>query len=297
MCKTSLSGRRFRTSRIRLSIRRGSTGFPSLLRLAPCQTEEDGWTDVCGWQEGERKTPTAVLIIPDEKVLVVISLSQQVLESPNDIMREDLDSCWSCRSGFTFEISIPKGLVPRKIVAVLPSIQGNLLWRETTEARVKLLNSHAIRPEGGHAHGGDLLSKVVVVQRLKTYKPIGKEVPNLIRRGATEAVHYVILDHKVLGKVRSSSERAMGQTSSQAALEVDNVGTSSGTYHARMIKAMSGVATSDNRVIRLWRREIRQVGHHADDIRIWKPCKIHVSHHFRRWSSSVKYHTYQSCKE
>ena len=54
----------------------------------------------------------------------------------------------------------------RKIVAVLPSIQGNLFRRETTETRVKLLNSHAIRPEGGHLHGGNVLAKVVVVQRL-----------------------------------------------------------------------------------------------------------------------------------
>ena len=156
----------------KVGIRRSSTGFPSLLRLAPCQTEEDGSTDVCGWQEGERKMPTAVLIIPDKKVLVVISLSQQMLESPNDIMREDMRSCWSCWSGFTFEISIPKGLVPRKIVAVLLSIR-NLLRRETTEARVKLLHSHAIRPEGGQTHGGDLLAKVIVVQRLQACEPIG----------------------------------------------------------------------------------------------------------------------------
>ena len=40
----------------KVGVRRGSTRFPSLIRLAPCQTEEDGRADVCGWQEGERKT-------------------------------------------------------------------------------------------------------------------------------------------------------------------------------------------------------------------------------------------------
>ena len=121
----------------KVSIRRGSTRFPSLIRLAPCQTEEDGRIDVCGWQEGEWKTPTPMLIIPNEKVAVVISLSQQMLESPNDIMHEGLLSCWSCRSGFTFKISVtvPKRLVPWKVVTVLPSIQRNLLSRETTESR------------------------------------------------------------------------------------------------------------------------------------------------------------------
>ena len=186
-----------------VGIRRGSTRFPSLIRLAPCQTEEDGGTDVCGWQEGERKTPAAMLIIPDEKVSVVISLSQQMLESPNNIMCEDLLSCWSCRRGFTFEISMPKRHGPMEGRDGFPSIQGNLLWRETTESLVKLLRTHVARPEGGQAHDGDVLSKVIVVQWLKACKPVGKEVPNLVRRGSTDAVHYALLHHRVLGKVRA----------------------------------------------------------------------------------------------
>ena len=80
-------------------------------------------------------------------------------------------------------------------MAILPSIQGNFLRRETTEARVKL---SAIRPEGGHLHGGNVLAKEVVVQRLQACEPIGKEVPYLIRLGPTYAIHYVILDNEVL---------------------------------------------------------------------------------------------------
>ena len=125
--------------------------------------------------EGERKTPTAVLNIPDEEVLVVISLSQQMLESPCDVMREDMRSCWSCwvasqsryRSG-SFQARSWQFCHPSKEI---------FLRRETTEARVKLLNSHAIRPEGGQLHGGNVLAKVVVLQRFQACEPIGKEVP------------------------------------------------------------------------------------------------------------------------
>ena len=88
-------------------------------------------------------------------------------------------------------------------MTVLPSIQGNLLSRETTDSRVKLLRSHAIRPEGGHAHHGDVISKVVVVHWLKACKAVCHEVPNLIRHDSMEAEHYAFLHHNVLWKVRA----------------------------------------------------------------------------------------------
>ena len=87
---TSLSGRRLRTSRIRLAYGGVALVFHpcSVLRHVKLK-KTGGLIDVAG-KKGERKTPTAVLIIPDEEVLVVISLSQQMLESPYDVMREDL---------------------------------------------------------------------------------------------------------------------------------------------------------------------------------------------------------------
>ena len=85
------------------------------------------WADVCSRKEGERKTPTAMLIIPDEKVAVIISLSQQMLESSNNIMHEDLLSSGSDRRSVAIKIMKPKRLIPWKVVTVLPSIQGNLL--------------------------------------------------------------------------------------------------------------------------------------------------------------------------
>ena len=92
-------------------------------------------------------------------------------------------------------------------MAVLPAIQGNLLWRETTEARVKLLHSHAIRPEGGHLHGGNLLAEVVV-ERLQTCERFDKEVPDRVGRKSMRTKHYVILDHQitriVLGSIHGS---------------------------------------------------------------------------------------------
>ena len=186
-----------------IGVRRGSTRFPSLIRLASCTTEEDRQADLCSRKEGERKTPTAMLIIPDEKVAVIISLSQQMLESPNHIMHENLLSSRSNRRGVAIKSVRPKRLIPWKIVTVLPSIQGNLLSRETTNSRVKLLRCHAIRPEGGHAHHGDVVSKVVVVHWLKACIAVSHEVPNLIGRDAMVAKHDAFLHDKVLWKVRA----------------------------------------------------------------------------------------------
>ena len=86
-------------------------------------------------------------------------------------------------------------------MTILPSIQGNHLRRETTETGVKLLHRHAIRPESGHPHDVNLLGKVVVLQRLKTCKSVGQEVPKLVRLDPSRAVDYVILDNKVLREV------------------------------------------------------------------------------------------------
>ena len=88
-------------------------------------------------------------------------------------------------------------------MTVLPSIQGNLLSRDTANSRVKLLRSHAVRPEGGHANHGDVASKVVVVHWLKACKAVCHEVPNLVRRHGTVAEHYALLHHNVLWKVRA----------------------------------------------------------------------------------------------
>ena len=67
----------------KIGIRWASIRFPSLISLALCQAEKDGWTDICAWKEGERKSPTSMLIIPNKEVAVVVSLSQQMLKSPN----------------------------------------------------------------------------------------------------------------------------------------------------------------------------------------------------------------------
>ena len=86
-----------------ICVRRCCTSFPSLLRLTPSAAEENGWTNICAWKKCKWKTPTAMLIISDEKVAVVICLGQQMLESPNDIMHEDLMSSGSNRRGVTIK--------------------------------------------------------------------------------------------------------------------------------------------------------------------------------------------------
>ena len=120
------------TNQIR--IRRGCAGFPSLIRLTPSAAEKDGWANICSWKKCEWKTPTAMLIIPDEKVAVVVCLGQQMLESPNHIVHEDLLSSRSNKRVITSKSVRPKRLFPWKVVTVLPSIQGNLLSRETTNS-------------------------------------------------------------------------------------------------------------------------------------------------------------------
>ena len=74
-------------------------------------------------------------------------------------------------------------------MTVLPSIQGSLLSCETTNSCVKLLWCHALRPECGHAHHRNVVSKVVVVHWLKACVAVRHEVPNLIGR------HRVIAEH------------------------------------------------------------------------------------------------------
>ena len=149
-----------------ISIRRCCASFPSLIRLTPSAAEKDGWTNICSWKKCKWKTPTAMLIIPDEKVAVVICLGQQMLESPNDIMHEDLLSSGSNRRGVTIKSVRPKRLFPWKVVTVLPSIQGNLLSRDATNSCMELLRCHALRPECGHTNHRSLTSKVVVLHRL-----------------------------------------------------------------------------------------------------------------------------------
>ena len=86
---------------------------------------------------------------------------------------------------------------------------------------MKLLNSHAIRPEGGHLHGGNVLAKVVVVQWLQSCEPIGKEVPYLIRRGPSTC-H--TLRHswmtRLRGLVLALRDQSMDQTCSQVVVEL-----------------------------------------------------------------------------
>ena len=55
---------------------------------------------------------------------------------------------------------------------------------------MELFCCHAIRPEGGHAHHGDVASKVVVVHWVKACVAVGHEVPNLT--GLTVSVDLAI---------------------------------------------------------------------------------------------------------
>ena len=114
--------------------RRCCASFPSLLRLTPSAAEKDGWTNVCKRKECKWKTPTAMLIIPDEKGAIVVCLGQQMLESPNDIMHEDLLSSGSNRRGVAIKSVRPKRVFPWEVVTVLPSIQGILLSRDATNS-------------------------------------------------------------------------------------------------------------------------------------------------------------------
>ena len=114
--------------------RRCCASSPSLLSLTPSATEEDGWANIRRRKECKWQTPTAMHIIPDEKIAVVICLGQQMLESPNDIMREDLLSSGSNRRGIAIKTVWLKSMFPRKIVAVLPSIQGNFLSRDAAHS-------------------------------------------------------------------------------------------------------------------------------------------------------------------
>ena len=183
--------------------RRGSTSFPSLIRLTPSAAEEDRWTNICAWKKCKWKTPTAMLIIPDEKVAIVIRLGQQMLESPNDIMHEDLLSSGSNRRGIAIKRVRPKRLFPWKIMTVLPSIQGNLLSRDATSSCMELLRCHALRPERGHTNHRSLTSKVVVLHRLKACVAIRKEVPHFIRRDGMVAKHNAIAHDEVRLKVHA----------------------------------------------------------------------------------------------
>ena len=38
-----------------IRIRRGCAGFPSLFRLTPSAAEEDGWTNLCSWEERRKE--------------------------------------------------------------------------------------------------------------------------------------------------------------------------------------------------------------------------------------------------
>ena len=106
-------------------------------------------------------------------------------------------------------------------MTVLPSIQGNLLRRETTNSCMELLCCHAIRPEGGHTHHGDVASKVVVVHWVKACVAVGHEVPNLIGRDAVVAKHNAFPHDKVLWKIRAVAHKSMGQTDLKAGLKVE----------------------------------------------------------------------------
>ena len=132
--------------------RRCCASSPSLLSLTPSAAEKDGWTNICRRKECKWKTPTAMLIIPDEKVAVVICLGQQMLESPNDIMHEDLLSSGSNRRGIAIKSVRLKRIFPRKVVAMLPAIQGDLLSRDAANSCVELFWCHSLRPECGHAN-------------------------------------------------------------------------------------------------------------------------------------------------
>ena len=180
-----------------IAVRRCCASFPSSFSLTPCAAEEDGWTNRCSWKECKWKTPTTMHIIPDEKVAVVVCLGQQVLESPNDIMHEDLLSSGSHRRGIAIKSVRLKRILPRKVVTVLPSIQGNLLSRDATNSSMELLWCHCLRPEGGHTNHRSSSSKVVVLHRLKSCVAIRKEVPNFIRGNGMVAKHNVLAHNKI----------------------------------------------------------------------------------------------------
>ena len=82
-----------------------------------------------------------------------------------------------------------------------------ILSRETTNSCVELLRCRAIRPEGGHAHHGDVVSKVVVVHWVKACIAVGHEVPNLIGRDAVVPKHNALLHDKILWKIRALARK------------------------------------------------------------------------------------------
>ena len=80
--------------------------------------------------------------------------------------------------------------------------------------------------KAGMLHGGNILAKVVIVQWLKACERIGKELPNLIRRGSKQVPYTTSFwTTKLLGKVRALRDKSMGQTCSQAGVGVGTVGT------------------------------------------------------------------------
>ena len=143
-----------------------------MLSLTPRAAEEDWWTNLCTWKKCKWKTPTAMHIIPDEKVAIVVCLGQQMLESPNDIMHEDLLSGGSNRRGIAIKCVRLERIFPWKIVTVLPSIQGNLLSRDAADSCVELFWCHTFRPECGHLYQWRLTSKVAVLHRFQACLPI-----------------------------------------------------------------------------------------------------------------------------
>ena len=96
--------------------RRCCASSPSQFSLTPSAAEKDWWTNICTWKKCKWKTPASMLIIPDEKVAIVICLGQQMLESPNDIMHEDLLSSGSNRRGIAIKSVRLKRILPWKIV-------------------------------------------------------------------------------------------------------------------------------------------------------------------------------------
>ena len=160
--------------------RRCCASSPSQFSLTPRAAEKDWWTNLCTWKKCKWKTPATMLIIPDEKVAIVICLGQQMLESPNDIMHEDLLSSGSNRRGVAIKSVRLQRILPWKIMTVLPSIQGNLLSRDAADSCMELFWCHAFRPECGHPYHRRLTSKIVVLHRIQACVPIRHEVPYFI---------------------------------------------------------------------------------------------------------------------